>query len=330
MRLLAIDRPAQIGIGWQCFMSNTAHMNTLQITSRDVEIIRTVYRYDGMFSFQIRRRFWGQNGHPRTYLDRLAELLVAGYLRAVPVPSGTRGGSGQRLIVIGRAAHALLAELEGLTHSEITRLRHAIVPALWQHELAVRDVRLSVDLACADHPGVDLVEWVTDAEYHRTPIKLRVRNPDPPGRPLAVDLVPDGSFTLELSSGQSKTYFLEVDRDTEQTPSKIKGRLRAYLQHVGVTQRPVLWVVPSVRRAEKLTRWINEAAASLSCSPAIFAITTSDQVDERRVLTHPIWQVVGASSPMSLLPSPGVPQDMSQPANEPWYLKLDREPAQAA
>jgi hypothetical protein len=283
-----------------------------------------------MFSFQIRRRFWGQNGHPRTYLERLAALIAADYLRAVVVPSSTYGGSGQRLIVIGPAAHALLIGLEGLTRSDIKRLRHAIVPALWKHDLAVRDVRLSVDLACAETSVVDLVEWVNDADFHRDPIKLKLPDPEHPVRQVAVELVPDGAFTLELASGQSKSYFLEIDQDTEQSPTKMKGRLRAYLRHIGTSRRPVLWVVPSPRRAEKLARWIVEQAAGLGCSPAIFAITTFDQVDERRVLAHPIWQVVGVPAPMSLLPASGHAQSQQQSVNEPWYARLERELAGAA
>lgn len=283
-----------------------------------------------MFGFQIKRRFWGQNGHPRTYLERLAALIAADYLRAVVVPSSTRGGSGQRLIVIGRAAHPLLAELEGLTRADIKRLRHAIVPALWKHELVVRDVRLSVELACVGTSVVDLAEWVNDADFHRDPIKLKLPDPEYPARQVAVELVPDGAFTLELASGQSKSYFLEVDHDTEQSPKKIKARLRAYLHHVGSSRRPVLWVVPSPRRAEKLARWIAEEANALGCSPAIFAITTFDQVDERRVLAHPIWQVVGMPAPMSLLPASGPAQSQHHSVNDPWYVRLERELAGVA
>lgn len=299
-------------------MSSYAPRCPLRLTPRDIEILRAVYRYDGLFSVQIRRRFWSQNGHQRTYLERLAALIAAGYLRAVPLPSDTGRGSGQRLIVLGRASHPLLTELEGLTPHDIRQIRHAIVPALWRHERAVRDVRLSLDLACQAHPLVELTDWVTDAEFHRTPIKLRVPQPEHPERVQTVELVPDGRFTLELSTGQSKTCFLEVDQDTEQTPGKLKSRLRAYFGYVGAHLWPVLWVVPNRRRADKLARWIAEEAAACGRSPALFAVTTVDQIDERRALTHPIWQVVGMPDPLCLLPSsspassPTLPQQLSQ------------------
>src|SRR5438045_2137432 len=102
-------------------MSKTAQTKGIQPTPRDIQIILSVYRYDGLFSYQIRNRFWGQNGHPKTFNRRLAELLDADYLRARPMDSTSGRGSGQRLITIGLASHPLLRERAGLTDLEIKR-----------------------------------------------------------------------------------------------------------------------------------------------------------------------------------------------------------------
>ena len=53
-------------------------------------------------------------------------------------------------------------------------------------------------------------------------------------------------------------------------------------------------------------RWIQQEADSLQARASLFAITTADQVDERRILTHPIWQVVGLPEKRSLLPAADV------------------------
>jgi hypothetical protein len=307
-------------------MSLTAPRTTIQLTPRDLQIILSVYRYDGMFSYQIRRRFWGQNGHPKTFLDRLSQLISAGFLRARPMDSATGRGTGQRLITLGRAAHPLLVELEGLTPAEIKRLRHSLVPPLWRHDAAVRDFRMSVELAAEAHSNVRAVDWINECQFKRQPIKVEVADPERPERLATVPLVPDGAFTLELVSGKSKQHYLEWDQDTESAP-KIKGRVRAYLKYVGSSPTPVLWVVPSRERADKLSHWIQQEADSLQASPSIFAITTSDQVDERRILTHPIWQVVGFSEKRSLLPSSAQVRETVD--GEPWYLKLEQEPAVA-
>jgi hypothetical protein len=85
----------------------------------------------------------------------------------------------------------------------------------------------------------------------------------------------------------------------------------------------VLWVVPSARRLERLARWIEEEATSLGASAAIFAITVRELLDERRILTHPIWQVVSSPSPRSLLPTAST----VEAAADPWRLVSDEEPA---
>src|SRR4051812_38590001 len=94
-------------------MSNTAQWRTISLTIRDIEIILAVFDYDGLFSYQIRNRFWGKNGHPSTYYERLADLVKADYLRAKPMNSSAGRGSGYRLITVGRASHSLLRERRG-------------------------------------------------------------------------------------------------------------------------------------------------------------------------------------------------------------------------
>jgi hypothetical protein len=307
-------------------MSQTAAIKTIRLTPRDIEIILAVFNYDSLFSYQIRRRFWGQNSHPRTFLERLAQLIKADYLRARPMDSTTGRGSGQRLITIGQASHALLRDRLGLSETEIKRLRHSIMPSDWRHDAAVRDFRLSLELAAAVHPHIAEIDWVNECVFKRAAIKTKVPDQASPQQLLTVELVPDGAFTVLLSSGQIKHHYLELDRDTEHR-SKIIGRLRAYLQHVGSDQKPVLWVVPSQVRALKLARWIQQEADNLQARAAIFAITTQEQIDEQQILTAPIWQVVGVSEKRSLLPSSAQPTEAVD--GEVWLRQLGQEPAVA-
>src|SRR5215212_11992502 len=144
-------------------MSKTAPQRTLRLTPRDIDIILEVFDYDGLFSYQIRNRFWGQNGHPSTYYERLADLVKADYLRARPMTSATGRGSGHRLITIGRASHALLRDRRGLDDPGIKRLRHSLPLSDWTHSAAVRDVRQSLELAATTHPSVAEVEWTNEA-----------------------------------------------------------------------------------------------------------------------------------------------------------------------
>src|SRR5215212_5841742 len=144
-------------------MSQAALARTINRTPRDIEIILAVFDYDGLFGYQIRNRFWGQNGHPSTYYERLAALVEADYLRARPMTSSTGRGSGHRLITIGRASHALLRERRGLDDPGIKRLRHSLPLADWTHSAPVRDFRQSLELAATTHPSVAEVEWTNEA-----------------------------------------------------------------------------------------------------------------------------------------------------------------------
>src|SRR5215211_5154729 len=120
-------------------MSHTALIKTINLTPRDIEIILAVFDYDGLFSYQIRNRFWGRNSHPSTYYERVGQLIKFDYLRARPMTSATGRGSGHRLVTIGRASHPLLRERRGLDDLGIKRLRHSIAMSEWTHDAAVRD-----------------------------------------------------------------------------------------------------------------------------------------------------------------------------------------------
>src|SRR4051794_19827335 len=136
-------------------MSQTAYTKIIHLTPRDIEIILAIYDYDGLFGYQIRRRFWDQNGHPRSFNRRLAELINDGYLRARPMDSATGRGSGERLITIGPASHQLLKQKKGLSSTDIRQLRHSIVPSDWRHDADARDFALSLVAAACAHPQVD-------------------------------------------------------------------------------------------------------------------------------------------------------------------------------
>src|SRR5437773_8822247 len=102
-------------------MDNAAHRPSIHLTPRDIQIILMVYHYDGLVSSIIKRRFWGHFGSPRPFYRRLAQLIDAGYLRAVQLPPAAGIGTGPRWITLGAASHPLLIETLGLTHTEILR-----------------------------------------------------------------------------------------------------------------------------------------------------------------------------------------------------------------
>src|SRR5918995_6085459 len=102
-----------------------AKNKTLQRTERDTQIVLMVYHYDGIVSFLIRKRFWGQNRARSPFFDRLSRLIKTGYLRTTPLPPIKGTGPGFGWITLGPTSHPLLKEYLGLTPADLKRLRHS-------------------------------------------------------------------------------------------------------------------------------------------------------------------------------------------------------------
>lgn len=268
----------------------------LTITPRDISIILMVYHYDGLINSSIRRRFWPGFGRSSAFFERLSRLVDADYLRRKRLESPTGKGSGPSLITIGRRSHPILIEHLGLTTADLRRLRHAFIPLLWLHEAAIRDFRLTLELASESSSRVVLESWTNECDLRRSPIKVKVGT-------SAVELVPDGVFTLRMGD-RSKSYWFELDRATETSPRRWKQQVKAYLYHVGQAPTPILVVVPHQQRAAQLSRWIEEAATEVGGSPGLFAIAESHRLDEWTVLHQPVWQVVGQERLTTLIPRP--------------------------
>jgi hypothetical protein len=106
-------------------MSRTANLSTpLHLTPRDIEIILMIYHYDGLFTKQIRRRFWPSFGARNWMYQRLARLVAADYIRSRTLSSSTGFGSGPNFYTLGAKSYPELKERVGLTHQDIKRLRH--------------------------------------------------------------------------------------------------------------------------------------------------------------------------------------------------------------
>jgi hypothetical protein len=170
----------------------------------------------------------------------------------------------------------------------------------WQHEAACRDFRLALEQACEQSPHAALTAWLSDRELKAKPRGYESKFRWGDDVPLLRTLVPDAVFALERSNGDSKRYFLEIDRGTQVSPGRFAGKLHHYVRFLDRLGGPVLFVVPDCRRHQQLAQWIQRGAGTQATS---FAIARSEDVTVASILHSPIWQAVGDSHKRPLVPT---------------------------
>lgn len=279
------------------------------LTQRDLAIIALVYTHGGVSTDAVRRRHFATPGARSACYARIQKLVAAGYLQQHRLPATNGIGSGKAFLTTGPKARPLLAEVLGLSRSELERTTRMRSPLFIHHHLELCTTRLCFELACAQSPTFTLVEWTDETELRRSPIRVK----DPAGKNGdLLPLIPDGAFTLALGDGTEQHFYLEVDLATL-SAKRLRTKLRLYLHHGRTSPTPVLWVVPSTQRHQQVVRYALEEAGKLKADPTVIWVTTQAHVDETTILTSPIWQVVGGPN-ITLLPSTSHPnREVGQP-----------------
>lgn len=262
------------------------------VTYRDLAIVRMVYSYNGCAVEHIRRRFFPTPGGRSPCYRRIAYLVKQGFLASTRLPALSGLGSGKTFLTVDLNARPILAQMLGLSRSQLicTRMASTLFIA---HHLALCDVRLAFEMAADCSDVFTLKDWIGDRELHQSPLRLK----DPTtGRELP--LIPDSLFTLAMSDGTEQSVIVEVDMDTI-CQRRLRAKLRGYLLAIKGPV-PVLFVVPNSSRQAQIVQWAIEEAKDLNRDPTLFFITTREALTNNDVLSSPIWQVAGAEEPVSL------------------------------
>jgi hypothetical protein len=227
------------------------------------------------------------------------QLAEGNYLQLRRIPAFSGQGAGRNLISLGPEGARALADYLGVARSEIAYQNSRVDSAYFAaHALALADVRQALELAIAQHPVVELTDWINERELRHP--KRRVRVTDPKTQEVKA-LIPDGVFTLQLLDGSSQGYRLEVDLTGTTAAKRQRQKCRLYLAHLAVDRRPVLWVTPNQATARLIAERCQSEAAALGADPSLFFITTAELVSEDTVLS-PIWSVVDGPT-IALIPN---------------------------
>jgi hypothetical protein len=244
----------------------------------------------------------------------LRVLFDAGLVNVVPVArvalaDVTRAGDAS--LLYGSAPNLYtLTRAGGKVLEELGRGEGAVVPPRYgphnslflAHELAVRDVRVWLELSARRRPDQRLERWVDGS---RAVIDLKRSQPPRQARP-------DAWFVYRIG-GNFLVGLLEVDRGTERGSRRWEEKLATYAvllrserlrETTGYARARVLTLTPNERRRDHLAALVAKHAPAGMADRFWFAT--------REVLTAPGihqvgWRPAGSSLLLPLLPAPATP-----------------------
>ena len=194
----------------------------LQITERDIDIIRRVHQHRFLRASHLTSLCQGSD---IKITRRLGHLYHAGYLDRPRAQLTYFSIENNRPLVYGLAnkGAALLAEQDGVTPGRLDwHWKNKSVGQLFiDHTLSVADVMVAFELACRKRKDVDLIEQQDilskaksgQAKAGKVPtFKATVQHKR---KEIGLSLVPDQVFGLAFPKTRRGAYFfLEADRGT--------------------------------------------------------------------------------------------------------------------
>ena len=286
----------------------------IQLTDRDLDIIRLIHRHRFLRSHQIAVLLGGSE---QQIVRRLQLLFHHGYLERprAQIQYYERGGSRSLAYGLGSKEGALLRRELGVVvnFSAWSEKNNSVGRVFLEHALLVSDVMVSLELACRKRSIRLLYEDELDLPVERQPSKWWVKIAG--GTRLGV--VPDTVFALGYTDRNNQVerayFFLEADRGT--MPVVRKGlaqtsffrKLLAYeatwankvhQRHLGIPRFRVLTVTTIPARVQTLLG----ACSQLKRGHGLFLFADTSVLEKD--LFAPVWQngKTGELSPLLDLP----------------------------
>ncbi len=192
-------------------------IQAIQLTPRDVEIIRHVFKHRFLTSRQILLLV---GGSPQQLLRRLQLLYHHGFFDRpkAQIDYYHRGGSHALIYSIGNRAAKLLEERFAVPKRKVdwTAKNQSSKRLFLEHTILIADVMIALELACQKNANVRLIEqdeilsmfpakFRKDADFARWSVTVRHQQ-----KSMQLPVVPDKMFGL--NSGNHVSYFfLEAD-----------------------------------------------------------------------------------------------------------------------
>jgi len=252
-------------------------ISSIQLTSRDVEILHHVWNHRFLTSRQI---FSLVGGSSQQLLRRLNLLFHHGYLDRprAQIDCYHRGGSQALVYGLGNHGANELEERFSIPRRKVdwTAKNREATRLFLQHTLLIADVMIAIELSCRKSGRVRLIDqdeiltMLPQATQNSTePFRWKV-NLSEKGKSVPLGVVPDKTFALQSVEHPQDIayYFLEADRATMPVSRKnlnqtsVRRKLLAYSatwqQNIhktrfGLNRFRVLTVTSSAKRVENLS-----------------------------------------------------------------------------
>ena len=287
-----------------------SHPPRMQITARDIRIVRAVYEMRFLTREQVQKLEFSPS--TASFCKRRLTLLYHhGFLDRKFIPAVGSFGSTRAIYCLDRKGAELIAHELAVSPSDLDWRAKLSDRELYflQHTLGINDFRICAML-CAHQSGFAL-DWTDERTLRRREMRDYVADPKARGQNLAV--VPDGYFTL-TAEPSAPAFALELDRATvEEKPFKTKvraygewKRTGAYAQRFGTDSLRVLFVIASTKRdpyrLQRVKRWCESEGGR-----SLFWFADSGDITKNTIFSEPIWYVAGRDAQHALLEGGTVP-----------------------
>lgn len=313
--------------------SRPSSKTKLRLQERDCEILKEIYKRDGVVAKRHIKDLAWPNATTRAMEMRLSPLHQEGYLdwptqeqwKTKPIPEPICWLGPQGIAYVASELEIEVDMPQKLNETQLRRLatqlrqngiRWLREPRWSQlaHDLAVTDFTLAVEKAVCEMPSLVLEQWISEGAFHSQMDVISYSTPDSQGvlQPQKRGVCPDGYFLIldrrRESQGlpPSARLLLEIDMATHDTGNFFQRKVEpgiAYIQSSAYQARfghnTGRWLVVTTGevRMKHLMQQIQFSAGSHS---EVFYLTTFELVKSGNVLTSPSWWQVGEDKPQAL------------------------------
>lgn len=300
----------------------------LRLMARDFEILLALHAKRYMTTDQIRRLFWretkgGTWGRTKACQQRLRRLTLHHLIRRIEIPVKRGEKPLSYVYTLEQVGAELLTSEMGIEPREIEwrpKAQEENYPFL-QHLLTTTSFHINLQQDC-DILGIALEEWLDEKELKSVHHMDYVTLVNPQGGSSRAAVCPDAYFKL-CRHEKRGIFFVEVDLSSVTIAPTVwerRGWMRkirtymAYLQseayhrrYEGRTAR-VLTINSSNLRLQNLKRAteavfdeMRRVGEDTSAQAQFWFAVFSADLPPSQLLTAPIWQIAGNTTPHSLL-----------------------------